>query len=202
MSPLDLAILLALVCWAIYKQTRVAEVSSGPGRFTMAGIYVVLGLVLGGFDAAEGRERHRPDRPRSGAQPRRRHPPWPADPGLDGSRRRVLRQGTRVTVALFVGLVATKFALGTLAYFWHINDGAGLGEVLVMIAVMIAVQAELVSRRAAALGKARAVDGRDAGRPGRALRPEQNEVHDHDHASSPTPAAPWRRRPPPATTCC
>ena len=52
-------------------------------------------------------------------------------------------------MALFVGLVATKFALGTLAYFWHVDDGAGLGEVLVMIAVMIAVQAELVSRRAA-----------------------------------------------------
>ncbi len=29
--------------------------------------------------------------------------------------RRVLRQGTRVTIALFVGLIATKFALGTLA---------------------------------------------------------------------------------------
>lgn len=28
---------------------------------------------------------------------------------------RVLRQGTRVTIALFVGLIATKFALGTLA---------------------------------------------------------------------------------------
>ena len=56
-----------------------------------------------------------------------------------------------MTVALFVGLIGTKFALGTLAYFWHVNDGAGLGEVLAMIAVMIAVQAELVARRAAAL---------------------------------------------------
>ena len=151
MSPLDLAILLALVCWAIYKQTRVAEVSSGPGRFTMAGIYVLLGLVLGGFELPKdalgvalivlglalslvvGIFRGRLTRV------------WVEADG------RVLRQGTRVTVALFVGLIATKFALGTLAYFLHINDGAGLGEVLVMIAVMIAVQAELVSRRAAAL---------------------------------------------------
>ena len=151
MSPFDLVILLALVCWAIYKQTRVAEVSSGPGRFTMAGVYVVLGLVLGGFATPKGalgialiviglvlslvvgvlrgRLTH----------------VWVDTDG------RVLRQGTRVTVALFVGLIATKFALGTVAYFWHVNDGAGLGEVLVMIAVMIAVQAELVSRRAAAL---------------------------------------------------
>ncbi len=151
MSPLDLAVLLALVCWAIYKQTRVAEVSSGPGRFTMAGIYVVLGLALGGFDLPKGG---------SGIAlialglvlslvvgilRGRLTKVWT---DADG---RVLRQGTRLTVALFVGLVATKFALGTLAYFWHINDGAGLGEVLVMIAVMIAVQAELVSRRAAAL---------------------------------------------------
>jgi len=29
--------------------------------------------------------------------------------------RRLLRQGTRVTIALCVGLIATKFALGTLA---------------------------------------------------------------------------------------
>jgi hypothetical protein len=153
MSPLDLALLLALVCWAIYKQTRVAEVNSGPGRFTMAGIYVVLGLVLGGFELPKGAPgialiavglllslivgilRGRLTRV------------WPDAHG------RILRQGTRLTVTLFVGLVATKFALGTLAYFWHVDDGAGLGEVLVMIAVMIAVQAELVSRRAAALEK-------------------------------------------------
>ncbi|MET1007438.1 MAG: hypothetical protein ABWX96_17945 [Propionibacteriaceae bacterium] len=151
MSPFDLVILLALVGWAIYKQTRVAEVSSGPARFTMAGIYVVLGLVLGGFAIPKGALgialivsglvlslvvgilRGRWTRV------------WV---DIDG---RVLRQGTRVTVALFVGLIATKFALGTLAYFWHVDDGAGLGEVLVMIAVMIAVQAELVSRRAAEL---------------------------------------------------
>ena len=151
MSPLDLVILLALVCWAIYKQTRVAEVSSGPGRFTMAGTYVVLGLVLGGFGTPKGGVgialivlglvlslvvgilRGRLTRV------------WLEADG------RVLRQGTRVTVALFVGLIATKFALGTLASFWHVDDGAGLGEVLVMIAVMIAVQAELVARRAATL---------------------------------------------------
>ena len=60
MSPLDLAILLTLVCWAIYKQTHVAEVNRGPGRFTMAGIYVVLGLVLGGFELPKGVREDRP----------------------------------------------------------------------------------------------------------------------------------------------
>jgi hypothetical protein len=151
MSSVDLVILLALVCWAIYKQTRVAEVSSGPSRFTMAGIYAVLGLVLGGFalpKAAGGIALIVLGVALSivvGILRGRLTRVWMEADG------RVLRQGTRVTVALFVGLVATKFALGTLAYFWHVDDGAGLGEVLVMIAVMIAVQAELVSRRAAAL---------------------------------------------------
>ena len=65
---------------------------------------------------------------------RSRHPARPRRLGIYKQTRvwveadgRVLRQGTRVTVALFVGLVATKFALGTLANFWHVNDGAGLG---------------------------------------------------------------------------
>jgi hypothetical protein len=151
MSSLDLVILLALACWAIYKQTRVAEVSSGPSRFTMAGIYVALGLVLGGFalpKAAGGIALIVLGLALSivvGILRGRLTRVWVEADG------RVLRQGTRVTVALFVGLVATKFALGTLSYVWHVDDGAGLGEVLVMIAVMIAVQAELVSRRAAAL---------------------------------------------------
>ena len=81
---------------------------------------------------------------------------------------RILRQGTRLTVTLFVGLVATKFARGTLAYFWHVDDGAGLGEVLVMIAVMIAVQAELRLASGCCPGEGPPdVSGRAAGRFGR-----------------------------------
>jgi hypothetical protein len=64
---------------------------------------------------------------------------------------RVFSQGTAVTVGLFLGLVAVKFGLGVLAWFAHINDGAGFGEVLVMIAVMITVQAQIVYRRAETL---------------------------------------------------
>ena len=61
---------------------------------------------------------------------------------------RVWRRGTALTVGLFIGLIAVKFALGAFAAMNGIDDGAGFGEVLVMIAVMIAVQAELIWRRA------------------------------------------------------
>jgi hypothetical protein len=49
---------------------------------------------------------------------------------------------------MFVALVASKFVLGTVAYFTGINDGAGFGEIMVMIAIMIAFQALIMSRRA------------------------------------------------------
>jgi hypothetical protein len=49
-------------------------------------------------------------------------------------------------------MVVAKFGLGTYAYFAHISDGGGFGEILIMIAVMVAFQAELIWRRACALG--------------------------------------------------
>ncbi len=60
---------------------------------------------------------------------------------------KVYSQGTVLTI----GLVAAKFAIGTAAYFLHISDDGGFGEVLLMIAVMVAFQAELICRRAQAL---------------------------------------------------
>jgi hypothetical protein len=60
-------------------------------------------------------------------------------------------KGTTFTVTLFLLMVAAKFGLGTVAYFAHVTADGGLGEVLVMIAVMVAVQAECVWRRAQAL---------------------------------------------------
>jgi len=65
---------------------------------------------------------------------------------------RVYSKGTPLTIGLFLGLVAAKFAIGTACYFLHISDDGGFGEVLVMIAIMIAFQAEIVWRRAKALG--------------------------------------------------
>lgn len=150
MSPLEIVAILALTGWAVYKQTVVSEVTTTAARFTMAGIYAVVGLAIGGFDTPSGWAgwamivtglalsfviglvRGRYTRM------------WTADG-------RIWRQGTALTVGLFLGLIATKFALGTLAYLLHIDDGAGFGEVLLMIAIMIAVQAEIIRRRALAL---------------------------------------------------
>ena len=151
MSPLEIVAILVLTGWAIYRQTKVSEVSPGFGRFRMAIIYAAVGLVVGGFDTPSGvagwsmiviglllsvvvgifrgRLTHI----------------W-AD--ADG---RVWQRGSPLTVGLFVGLIAAKFAPRTLAYFWQIDDGAGFGEVLVMIAVMIAMQAEIIHRRAQTL---------------------------------------------------
>jgi hypothetical protein len=58
-----------------------------------------------------------------------------------------------VTILLFVGLVAAKFGMGVLAYFKGIQDGAGFGEIMVMIAIMVAFQAEIVFRRAQKLAR-------------------------------------------------
>lgn len=150
MSPLEIVAILALSAWAIYKQTVTAEVTLSGARFKMAVIYAVVGLAMGGFDPPSGWAgwvmivtglalsfvvgliRGRCTRL------------WIADGKL-------WRRGTVLTVGLFVGLIVVKFGLGTVAYFLHIDDGAGFGEVLVMIAVMIAAQAQIIHGRALTL---------------------------------------------------
>ena len=72
-------------------------------------------------------------------------------------------QGTPLTIGLFFALVAAKFAIGTAAYFLRVSDDGGFGEILIMIAVMVAFQAELIWRRARALPPVTAgQDGVDA----------------------------------------
>jgi hypothetical protein len=147
MNALELVALLGLTVWSVYKQTRLAEVA-GRGRFKMAIIYAAVGLAVGGFAMPHG----------IGAAVlllggfglsavvgwlRGRMTPMWMD--ADG---RVWRKGNVKTVLMFLALVASKFVLGAVAYLAHINDGAGFGEVLFMIAIMIAVQAEIVYRRA------------------------------------------------------
>jgi hypothetical protein len=149
MSPLDLLIVLALVGYAIYRQTRRHRIEP-KSRFKLAIIYAIVGVVVGGFTT-----------PRSvgaialivtslllslvvGAVRARYTRVW-----VEGGS--AFSQGTALTVSLFLGLVVAKFGLGTIAYFTHINDEGGLGEVMIMIAVMVAVQAELVWRRASRL---------------------------------------------------
>jgi hypothetical protein len=146
MSPLEIAALLAMTGYAIYKQTSKHEIT-GAHRFTLAAVYALVGIGLGGFalpttglavallvvsialSAAVGIARGRLTRL------------WIEDG-------RAFVQGTALTVSLFLGLVAAKFALGTAAYLLHVQFDGGFGEVLVMVSIMVAVQAEIVWRRA------------------------------------------------------
>lgn len=146
MSPIEIIAILAMTAYAIYKQTVVSELL-GPGRFKLAVIYAVVGAVVGGFalpqsvlgwallvlglvlSAAVGVLRGR------------RTDVWMQPDG------RLVRKGNAVTIALFLGLIAVKFGLGTVAYLADVSDGAGFGEIMIMIAIMIALQAEIVHRR-------------------------------------------------------
>jgi hypothetical protein len=153
MSPLEIVALLALTGYAIYKQTQRNEVV-GSGRFKLPITYAVVAVLLGGIS--------RPDGSAEwllfgigvalsvavGLARGRLTRMWIE---TDGSGPRVYSQGTALTVGLFVGLVSTKFAMGTIAYFNGVSDDGGFGEILLMIAVMVAFQAELIWRRAKAL---------------------------------------------------
>jgi len=149
MSPIEVVAILAVVGYAVYKQTHVIEVA-GKGRFKLALIYAIVGLCVGGFavphtaaavatltvsivlSAVLGTLRGRLTQV------------W-----MDNGR--IYRRGTVLTVSLFLGLIAFKFALGTLTYFDHSHDAESFGEIMIMIAVMVAVQAEIVWRRARTL---------------------------------------------------
>lgn len=77
---------------------------------------------------------------------------------------RVFSQGTPLTIALFLLLIGAKFALGTWQYLNHQPDEhGGFGEVLILIGLMVALQAEIVWRRARALHAAGAPAGTLAG---------------------------------------
>lgn len=152
MQPLQMVIILAMVIYAIYRQTRVSP-AGGPGRFRLALIYGAVGvgsLLLSGWALPQGIG-------------------WAflaagialsvivgVARGLltkvwidaDGERK---RQGTWLTVSLFVFVIAAKIGMGVYAGLHAINDGANFSEVLVIVAIMIAVQAQIVHGRALAL---------------------------------------------------
>ena len=149
--------LLALTGYAIYRQSQRHEVAARAGsRWPI--IYAVAGLVVGGFSqpnrAAEwglliisialsvgvGLARGRLTRMWTEDRPDGRH---------------VIAKAPSLTIGLFVAMVVVKFGLGTWAYFNHVSDDGGFGEILIMIAVMIAFQAELVWRRAQAMRRPR-----------------------------------------------
>ncbi|TSJ59165.1 DUF1453 family protein [Atlantibacter subterranea] len=146
MTATQILMLIALTCWSVYKQTIRTEVN-GKGRFKMAKIYGIVGLVVGGFylptdaiawatvvlsvgaSALVGVMRGNLTR-------------------LSVEDGKVFSQGNALTIGLFVGLVAFKFLLGTWLYFNHPQPHNGFGEILVLIAIMVAVQAQIVWLRA------------------------------------------------------
>jgi hypothetical protein len=147
MTTYDIIAILALTGYAVYRQTRVNQVR-GAGRFKLALIYGIVGICVGGFNwpsgaagiglvlislalsAVVGLWRGKLTRM------------WVGDDG------QIMTQGTVVTVGLFLGMIVVKFGIGAWASIAHIDNGEGFGEVLVMIAIMVAIQAELVWRRA------------------------------------------------------
>jgi hypothetical protein len=150
MSTTELIVILALTGYAVYKQTRKNEIT-GKSRFKLAIIYAVVGVVLGVHVA------HSPGAIALlavsllaslliGYVRGTRSRMWRETNG------RVFSQGTVFTVGLFLGLIAFKFALGTVAYFSHISYGTSMGEILLMIGLMLGVQAEIIWRRAQAMG--------------------------------------------------
>ena len=48
MDPVELVLILALVCYSVYRQTQKSEVV-GNARFKLAIVYAVVGLLVGGF---------------------------------------------------------------------------------------------------------------------------------------------------------
>jgi hypothetical protein len=150
MSPAEIAMIVALTAYAAYRQS-IRRAVVGKTRFKLAAIYAVVGVVAGGYyvppDAVS----------------------WSAlafslvasllvglargrltalEVGAEGQ---VFCQGTWLTLSLFFLLIGAKFAWGTWQYLHHQHPHGGFGEVLLLIAAMIAVQAEIVWRRAQAL---------------------------------------------------
>lgn len=150
MSAIEIIAIIALVAYAIYKQTHVAEVTDG-GRFKLAIIYAVVGVCVGGFVAPHGAAAVvllvASVALSVGVGAARGHLTrvWAESDG------RIMRQGTAVTVSLFLAMIVVKFAMGTYAYFAHIDQSGGFGEVMLMMAVMVAVQAEMIKNRAITL---------------------------------------------------
>jgi hypothetical protein len=146
MSPTELILILTMTGYAVYQQTRRHELHQKT-RFKLAIIYGLVGLAVGGFNL--------PHTPLSitflgisialsvvvGLIRGRYTRIW-----REGST--LFSQGTTLTVTLFLLLIASKIALGTIAYFLHASDDGGFGEIMIMIALMVAVQAELIWRRA------------------------------------------------------
>ncbi len=149
MSPLAIATLVLLTVYAVYRQSIESEVI-GSSRFKLAIIYAVVGIAVGGFHQPEGT---------SAWATLAASVSLSAVIGIARGRLttltvrqgRIYCRGTPLTIGLFVALVSAKFALGTYQYMHGISSHGGFGEVMLLIAVMVALQSELIWRRACAL---------------------------------------------------
>ena len=150
MDPVELILILALVGYSVWKQSQKNEVI-GNRRFKLAIIYAVVGILIGGFRP--------PDTTWSivvllislalsfvVGWLRGRYAKLWVDNG------RVYSQGTPLTIGLFLALIAMKFVIGFLVVIYNINDDAGMGEIMVMIAIMIAFYAQVLWTRAQPMG--------------------------------------------------
>ncbi|GAC69579.1 hypothetical protein [Gordonia soli] len=143
----ELLILIALMAYAVYRQSRRHELV-GSTRFKMALIYIGVGLLIGGLRLPVGLLGYAFFAASIALSVvvgliRGRYTRISADG--DGH---VYVQGTIFTIFLFIGMIVIKFALGTTAYLLGNSSHGGFGEIIIMIGVMIAVQAEILWRRA------------------------------------------------------
>lgn len=145
MTPLEILTIVVLCVYAVYRQTIRHEVT-GTKRFKLALIYAGVGLLVGGFympsstiswallgfsvalSTVVGYWRGRLTR-------------------MWTENGKVYSQGTRITITLFILLIVVKFALGVAEYFAGTSSHGGFGEVMLLIAIMLAFQAEIVWRR-------------------------------------------------------
>ena len=153
MFVIEIIAIVAMTGYAVYRQTVVSEVATRH-RFTLAIIYGLVGLIAGGFALPHGVAGYAMLitglvlSAVIGIVRGYRTDIW-MEPGG-----RIVRKGNAVTILLFLGLVAAKFGIGVLAWFTGVQDGAGFGEIVLMIAIMVAFQAEIVCRRARRLAVA------------------------------------------------
>lgn len=146
MLVLEIVVVGAMTAYAIYRQTVLSEVAT-TNRFTLAIGYGIVGLVAVGFA---------PPRGAVGYTVLVMGLVVSAAVGLVGGRRtdiwmepdgRIVRKGSAATILLFLGPVAARVGIGVLFLVAGIADRAGFGEILVMIAIMVGIPAQLVYRR-------------------------------------------------------
>ncbi len=153
MSPIEIVAIVAMTGYAIYKQTVVSVVATSNQRFKLAIIYGIIGLVAGGFALPHGLAGYGllvgglALSAAVGVLRGYRTDIWMESDG------RIVRKGNVGDHPVVRRTGGRQIRMGVLAYFKGIQDGAGFGEIMVMIAVMVAFQAEIVYRRAQKLAR-------------------------------------------------